>query len=245
MIIDYFDNESINEDIKNYIQRRIKAYGDLRYSYFVMNKKMPLHSAIISNYPLGWIEKYKNNNYHLIDPVILTAKDKVAPFAWDDDSVIDRKSTDSAIFNLSREHSIINGYTFVLHDNSNNMATLSISNGNDDSIDFDESIEVNKEKIQMLLILTHDKMLRLHNKKISKDKGLYSKKKTKEIFSPRENEILYWASVGKTYSEISIILGIKRSTVKFHIGNVVRKLGVLNAKHAIRLGIELQLIKST
>jgi LuxR family quorum-sensing system transcriptional regulator ExpR len=125
------------------------------------------------------------------------------------------------------------------------MATLSISNGNDDSIDFDESIEVNKEKIQMLLIMTHDKMLRLHNKKISKDKGLYSKKKTKEIFSPRENEILYWASVGKTYSEISIILGIKRSTVKFHIGNVVRKLGVLNAKHAIRLGIELQLIKST
>ncbi|WP_222409740.1 LuxR C-terminal-related transcriptional regulator, partial [Yersinia aldovae] len=43
----------------------------------------------------------------------------------------------------------------------------------------------------------------------------------------------------------SIILGIKRSTVKFHIGNVVRKLGVLNAKHAIRLGIELQLIKPT
>ncbi|HDL8243011.1 TPA: LuxR family transcriptional regulator, partial [Yersinia enterocolitica] len=39
MIIDYFDNESINEDIKNYIQRRIKAYGDLRYSYLVMNKK--------------------------------------------------------------------------------------------------------------------------------------------------------------------------------------------------------------
>ncbi|HDL8001096.1 TPA: helix-turn-helix transcriptional regulator, partial [Yersinia enterocolitica] len=52
-----------------------------------------------------------------------------------------------------------------------------------------------------------------------------------------------WASVGKTYAEISIILGIKRSTVKFHIGNVVRKLGVLNAKHAIRLGIELKLIK--
>ncbi|OWF83147.1 LuxR family transcriptional regulator, partial [Yersinia frederiksenii] len=64
---------------------------------------------------------------HLIDPVILTAKDKVAPFAWDDNSVINKKSTDSAVFKLAREYNIINGYTFVLHDNSNNMATLSIS----------------------------------------------------------------------------------------------------------------------
>ncbi|WP_186367952.1 autoinducer binding domain-containing protein, partial [Yersinia intermedia] len=92
MIIDYFDNDSINEDIKNYIQRRIKAYGDLRYSYLVMNKKTPLHPTIISNYPMDWVQTYKRNNYHLIDPVILTAKDKVAPFAWDDNSVINIKS---------------------------------------------------------------------------------------------------------------------------------------------------------
>uniref|UniRef100_UPI00384ACE79 helix-turn-helix transcriptional regulator n=1 Tax=Brenneria izbisi TaxID=2939450 RepID=UPI00384ACE79 len=63
------------------------------------------------------------------------------------------------------------------------------------------------------------------------------------MFSHRENEILYWASMGKTYPEIAMILDIKISTVKFHIGNVVKKLGVLNAKHAIRLGVELQLIK--
>ncbi|WP_025472196.1 autoinducer binding domain-containing protein, partial [Yersinia pestis] len=96
MIINFFDNESINEDIKNYIQRRIKAYGNIRYSYLLMNKKVPLHPAIISNYPLDWVKKYKKNSYHLIDPVILTAKGKVAPFAWDDNSVINIKSTDSA-----------------------------------------------------------------------------------------------------------------------------------------------------
>lgn len=243
MIINFFDNESINEDIKNYIQRRIKAYGNIRYSYLLMNKKVPLHPAIISNYPLDWVKKYKKNSYHLIDPVILTAKGKVAPFAWDDNSVINIKSTDSAVFNLAREYNIVNGYTFVLHDNNNNMATLNVSSGDDDSIFFDESIEVNKEKIQMLLIFIHDKMLGLYNKSHHENNTLNKKENKIEIFSPRENEILYWASVGKTYSEIAIILGIKKSTVKFHIGNIVRKLGVLNAKHAIRLGIELQLIK--
>jgi LuxR family quorum-sensing system transcriptional regulator ExpR len=60
--------------------------------------------------------------------------------------------------------------------------------------------------------------------------------------SPREGEILYWASQGKTYHEIALILGIKTRTVKFHIGNAVRKLGVTNAKHAIRRCLERQLI---
>ncbi|WP_227719303.1 helix-turn-helix transcriptional regulator, partial [Yersinia proxima] len=102
---------------------------------------------------------------------------------------------------------------------------------------------INKEKIQMLLIFTHEKMLGLYQSNNDKNDSRNMQIEQRYIFSPRENEILYWASVGKTYAEISIILGIKRSTVKFHIGNVVRKLGVLNAKHAIRLGIELKLIK--
>lgn len=63
------------------------------------------------------------------------------------------------------------------------------------------------------------------------------------ILSTRENEIIYWASVGKTYQEIATILDIKLTTVKYHASNVVKKLGVINIKHAIRLGVELQLIK--
>ena len=63
------------------------------------------------------------------------------------------------------------------------------------------------------------------------------------IFSNRENEIIYWVSVGKSYQEIAVIIGIKVTTVKYHIANAIKKLGVNNAKHAVRLGIELQLIR--
>ena len=49
--------------------------------------------------------------------------------------------------------------------------------------------------------------------------------------------------MGKTYQEIALITGITSRTVKYHIGNVVKKLGVINAKQAIRLGVELELIK--
>lgn len=51
--------------------------------------------------------------------------------------------------------------------------------------------------------------------------------------------------MGKTYGEIAAIAGISMSTVKFHMGNIVSKLGVSNARQAIRLGVELELITAT
>ena len=67
-------------------------------------------------------------------------------------------------------------------------------------------------------------------------------RKENNIFTIRENEVLYWASMGKTYAEIATIIGVSVSTIKFHMGNVVAKLGVSNARQAIRLGVELELI---
>ncbi len=54
-------------------------------------------------------------------------------------------------------------------------------------------------------------------------------------FSRRENEVIYWVSMGKTYPEIAMILGIKIVTVKFHMGNLLKKLGVYSVKQAIRI----------
>ncbi len=62
-------------------------------------------------------------------------------------------------------------------------------------------------------------------------------------FSKRENEVIYWVSRGKTYPEISMILDIKIVTVKFHIGNILKKLEVYNVKQAIRICVERNLIE--
>ncbi|KFX06902.1 LuxR family transcriptional regulator [Pectobacterium betavasculorum] len=235
------DNEIINNTIKSYLGRKLKQYGDLKYAYMIMNKKNPSQVVIISNYPQEWVNTYKENNYQHIDPVILTAINKVSPFSWEDNIVINSKLKFSKIFNLSKEYDIVNGYTFVLHDNNNNLAALSIMFEEYAPTDMESIVEENKDKLQMLLIATHEKITTLYKEMTQSPQS--RKQGDKEIFSQRENEILYWASMGKTYPEIALILDIKISTVKFHIGNVVKKLGVLNAKHAIRLGVELQLIK--
>lgn len=59
-----------------------------------------------------------------------------------------------------------------------------------------------------------------------------------EPLSIREREILDHASMGKKYSEIATALNISLSTVKFHMRNVTNKLGVENAKQAIRISIK-------
>ncbi|WP_394510041.1 helix-turn-helix transcriptional regulator [Roseateles sp. DXS20W] len=46
----------------------------------------------------------------------------------------------------------------------------------------------------------------------------------------RELDVLSWTAQGKTAWEVSVILGMSEKTVNFHLGNVMRKLGV-NSKH--------------
>lgn len=142
---------------------------------------------------------------------------------------------------MGKNYNVINGYTFVLHDHNHNLVVLSIMLDKHCDDDIEEQLEKNKDKIQMLLITTHEELTaNYQNVNTPAD---FERMNQREFFSKRENEIIYWASVGKSYQEIALILGIKLTTVKYHIGNAVKKLGVTNAKHAIRLGVELQLIR--
>lgn len=52
------------------------------------------------------------------------------------------------------------------------------------------------------------------------------------LLSIRENEVLRWASIGKTSWEISIILKISERTVNFHFSEAARKLGVKGRRAA-------------
>ena len=61
---------------------------------------------------------------------------------------------------------------------------------------------------------------------------IFPENSTKPL-TQQEHEILKWACIGKTYSEISLITSISVRTVKFHMRNIVEKLDVANAKHAI------------
>ncbi len=53
------------------------------------------------------------------------------------------------------------------------------------------------------------------------------------LLSRREQEVLRWVNLGKTSWDISVILNITERTVNYHVGNIMRKLGVNSRVHAV------------
>lgn len=63
-----------------------------------------------------------------------------------------------------------------------------------------------------------------------------------KTITKREVEVLEWLNTGKTNWEISEILAISPTTVKNHVQNIIRKLGVENRSQAAMKGLSLGLI---
>lgn len=236
-------NHAIMETLRDYIDRKLSLLGNPEYAYTVINKKKPSDVLIISSYPDEWFNLYRANNFQLTDPVILTAFKRVSPFVWDENITLMSDLKFTKIFSLSKKYNVVNGYTFVLHDQMNNLALLSILIGSKEGNNLEQRLSSERGAMQMLLIDINEQMYRLADS-VSPGRQQDKAMEGKPIFTPRESDVLYWASMGKTYSEVAAILGISVSTVKHHMGNVVIKLGVSNARQAIRLGVELELITS-
>lgn len=235
----FFDNEIINNEIKRDLESELTNYNNIKYVYAIMNKRNPVDFSVISN-RTDWFELYTKNNFQFIDPVLITASNRLTPFSWDENLIVEPGVKFSTLFDAAKGYNIVNGYTFVLHDHHHNLVVLSFFLDGQYSGDVGK-LEKNKNKLQMLLIITHESLITKYQNINSV--GYFERINGKEIFSARENEVLYLASMGKSYQEIALILGVKLTTIKYHIGNAVKKLGVTNAKHAIRLGMELQLIR--
>ncbi|WP_280514810.1 helix-turn-helix transcriptional regulator [Candidatus Symbiopectobacterium sp. 'North America'] len=147
----------------------------------------------------------------------------------------------NSIFQMAKHYNIVDGYIFLLHDHCDHLAVLSIIMDKHHDNNMENTITDYKNDIQMLLLTTHDKFMGFYHKENNVES--VNTPPSRKALSKRENEIIYCASIGKSYQEIAIILAIKLTTVKYHMGNAVKKLGVNNAKHAIRRGVELNLIR--
>lgn len=125
----------------------------------------------------------------------------------------------------------------------NNLALLSIIITSNGQGELAARLSSERGNVQMVLVDIKEQMYCLAGAALPGGQRHHANT-DKPIFTLRENEMLYWASMGKTYGEIAAIAGISVSAVKFHMSNIVAKLGVSNVRQAIRLGMELKLITS-
>lgn len=221
-----------NRYIKDYLNLKIAQFGTINYVYAIMNKAKTQNMAIISNLPDKLITSYLNKSTQNIDPIIINALSRVTSFSWDENIKINAQWTIKSVFDPVKPYNIVSGYAFVLHDHKNNLALLSLHIDKYLMENIGKVIKENNSELQSLLIYTHDMLLKAYGN---------NDKSTIKSLSIRESEILYLCTKGRSYSEISNLLHISVSTVKYHIANVVKKMGVKNAKQAISLSSELNI----
>lgn len=89
--------------------------------------------------------------------------------------------------------------------------------------------------LRLIGLTYHERMLALRGLDATADEP-------PPMLTDRERDCLLWTCRGKTGSETATILGISDRTVKFHMENAMRKLGVHNKYHAIATAIQLGLI---
>jgi LuxR family quorum-sensing system transcriptional regulator ExpR len=228
-----FSDVEMNSYVKEMIESRLAVYGCMKYAYAVMNKKNTNEMLVITNIP-DWVDLYLENSYQNIDPVIIAAINRISCFSWDENLTVNDKWKLPKIFNSGKDYNVITGYTFVLHDQNDNLVVLSLMVNKFLEPELYASIEKYKENIQYLLISAHEILLQVYQKKLEERNNSHE-------LTSRENDIFDLCRTGKTYPEISNILNISVSTVKFHMSKIVKKLGVKSAKHAIALSINMDI----
>lgn len=67
-------------------------------------------------------------------------------------------------------------------------------------------------------------------------------KRTNNVLSPRETEVLKWAAAGKTAWETGVILGVAERTVVFHLANAQHKLKANNKQQTVARAIAMGLL---
>jgi len=190
----FLENQTITDTLQTYIQRKLSPLGSPEYAYTVVSKKNPSNVLIISSYPDEWVRLYRANNFQLTDPVILTAFKRTSPFAWDENITLMSDLRLTKIFSLSKQYNIVNGFTYVLHDHMNNLALLSVIIKGNDQAALEQRLAPEQGTMQMLLIDFNEQMYRLAGAEAERAPTV-NQSADKTIFSSRENEVLYWASM--------------------------------------------------
>src|SRR5262249_45703867 len=77
----------------------------------------------------------------------------------------------------------------------------------------------------------------MHSMSHSDQRGMKAALGSPEL-TPREAEVLFWISQGKSNHDIGVILGAKTGTICKHVGHILSKLNVENRTSAAVVALE-------
>lgn len=206
---------------------------ELGFDYYqVVTVRHPgLGNSILSNAPEGWLDKYRQEHFDRIDPILTRAREMMAPFAFDfeHEGKVARRPHQT-FYSSADEAGIRAGICMPVMAPFSNLFTLSLFTG-------DVSLP---HKYQLPPVLSANAVALLHM--------CVEASETTSIKAPaieltgRQSMVLKWAAEGKTTQEIALLENMTHHTVNFHMKNIRRKLKTVTLPQTTALATKLRLI---
>ncbi|MEJ6001056.1 helix-turn-helix transcriptional regulator [Paucibacter soli] len=192
----------------------------------------PPTSASVDNVPAAWAEAFHSVEDGQRDPVLQWVQKRSTPIAYDSQTYADAAAGDLW------EQQAAYGYRTGV------ATAVSLPHGWRFLLGFDREQALPAAEQRRLRLLADLQLLATHAQEAAMRLLLPAKRATAQIpdLSEREREVLRWIRDGKSRWAIGQILGVSENTVKFHLGNAMRKLEAGSGQAAALRAMTFKLI---
>ena len=187
---------------------------------------------LVLTYESEWIERYKNNDYFKIDPVVLSGTKGFLPLDWahlDRDHHVARDFFSEADrFSVGRQ-----GMTWPVRGAGGERALFTITT-NMSTAEWEERRVSYKREFQMIAHYMHDRIVEISG---------YRDAKPKPSLSRREIACLELAAQGATSKQTGARLKISDRAVRLFLSSACTKLDCANTHQAIARMVSLEILR--
>ena len=194
-------------------------------------------SFVWTTLPREWVKLYGERGYIEVDPRVTKTYNRNIPFLWDA-AEFQNDPMCRDFFRDAARYGVCSGVAISFRDPDHGRVLVAI-NSTVTPVDEERRKFVTKQLGELVLLAMsfHD-FLMAHL--VDYEPSLMVRVAP---LSARQVQCLELAANGMTSEDIAIKLGIKPRTANFHFGKIKDKLGVLNRKEAIAMGIARGLIR--
>jgi len=193
-------------------------------SYHGLNLPQPTHGDyyVLHTYSPDWEHCYVENNLFNVDPILRHGLASITPIDWT--QLKDLSQKEKSFLAQRLDYGIgKRGLTFTVRGPFGDIGVFSV-NTNHSKNKWASYKNAHMSDLHLIATYFHESILR------SQDKF---RQKNADILTERELECLKWCTVGKSYWETSVILGISERTVNFHMTTVRQKLNAMSNAQAV------------
>lgn len=212
------------------------GYDRFCYSLITPHPSLGLQAGhgIAKNYPDDWMSHYDANGYVKKDPVPRHCFATNRAFTWTDLVQSQKlKPEQLRLMDEAKEAKLLEGIAVPICGHSGELAGVGMAS----SVG---GISPGKDLLYKIHALVQQFHL-VYADFVRQDCAAAGNAGEQIHLTEREQEILLWAAAGKSDSSIAEIIKISRSTIRFHMNNIFKKLDAnertLATVKAIRLGL--------